>query len=554
MNEFWRGLLKDSENVTNIKIVCSDGVIYTHKIIIASISNFIKQLLLNIPVGDQVVLFLPDFSKEEVDTLLDITESFKEKKDIFGGSDEIVLEVEKLFLKQELDEENEVDQMSTKKEFDDENEYKARIESFDSELDSSLKEERNQDVKKESVHHYKDERTTMYKPTKRKRTEMNRQAKLDMKSRFDKAKLYYLNGKTDSLRKAARKFGVSHTTLARMIRTGRSYHGQGKKTTVMTEEEEKIAVDRIIERIDTKEELDVKIVNKIAKEVVREELENISSHSPDRKGLNNLLEHTEKLSFFIYNFTARHDLKRFYPENHIEIPEDLDIQSMGNNWNMTEIKKSYLRNKCTKVAIENGKNDYLNGECSKETEIIAKNLIPNPTTPKEIITNEKLQRKILIEKAKSYYLSGQSDSIRETAKKFNISHSTFGRMLKSGKTYQGKGKKTMILTDEEEKLIVDRIVEKMEGEQEFTHIKTHGIIKETVKEELEIVKVNFPERDDVSSMLENNTKFTSFVTNFTRRNGLRRFFPEDKRERNYECDVCFKKFTLKNSMVKLDNL
>ena len=120
MNEFWRGLLKDSENVTNIKIVCSDGVIYTHKIIIASISNFIKQLLLNIPVGDQVVLFLPDFSKEEVDTLLDITESFKDKTDIFGGSDEIVLEVEKLFLKQELDEENEVDQMSTKKEFDDE--------------------------------------------------------------------------------------------------------------------------------------------------------------------------------------------------------------------------------------------------------------------------------------------------------------------------------------------------------------------------------------------------------------------------------------------------
>ena len=93
MNEFWRELLENSKNVTNIKIICSDGIINSHKIIIASVSNFIKHILIEIPVADQVTLFLPDFQKAEIDEFLDFTESLKQKKDIIVKSNETVFKV-----------------------------------------------------------------------------------------------------------------------------------------------------------------------------------------------------------------------------------------------------------------------------------------------------------------------------------------------------------------------------------------------------------------------------------------------------------------------------
>ena len=547
MNEFWRELLENSKNVTNVKIICSDGIINSHKIIIASVSNFIKHILIDIPVGDQVTLFLPDFQKVEIYKFLDFTESLKQKKDIFVKSNETVFKAEQLFLKQEFgDEEVELDCL--KKELHDETENVSNLQYFDTESNfNCLEEECNRMIRIKKESGPKNDKANTGLP--RKRYKANREAKLQLKSRFEQAEQYYLTGKTNSVRKAAKMFDVSHTTLTRIIKTGTSYHGRGKRTTIMTPEEEKIAFDKITEKIEElKQELDAKIVKKIAREVVREELESISYHSPDRKGLNTLLENNERLSSFVFLFAGRHNLKKFYPEVQREIHEDLDMDTLYTT--VIERRKNSVRATCTKAAVEGGKDKYLDGECAEETENIAKNLIPNPSTPKEIITNEKLQMRILIEKAKSYYLSGQSDSIRETAKKFNIPHTTLTRILKTGTLYQGRGKKTLIFNKEEENLIVERIKEKLKGEQELTHIKTYAIIKETVREEMEIIKVNFPERLDISSVLESSSKLNSFVHRFSNRNVLKRFFPEDKRERNFQCDVCFKTYTLKKHMVK----
>ena len=548
MNEFWRELLENSRNVTNIKIICSDGIINSHKIIIASVSNFIKHILIEIPVADQVTLFLPDFQKAEIDEFLDFTESLKQKKDIFVKSNETVFKAEQVFLKQEFDDEKEEELDCLKKELHDETENESNLQYFDTEFDfNCLEEECNNIIRIKRESGPNNDKGNSGLP--RKRYKADREAKLQLKYRFEQAEQYYLTGKTNSVRKAAKKFDVSHTTLSRIIKTGTSYHGRGKRTTIMTPEEEKIAFDKITEKIEElKQEIDAKIVKKIAREVVREELESISCYSPDRKGLNTLLENNERLSSFVFLFAGRHNLKKFYPEVQREIHEDLDMDNLYSTVN--ERRKNSVRVTSTKAAIAGGKDEYLNGEYAEETENIAKNLIPNPSTPKEIIINEKLQMRILIEKAKSYYLSGQSDSIRKTAKKFNIPHSTFSRMLKTGLSYQGRGKKTLILNEEEENLIVERIKEKLKGEQEFTHIKTHSIIKETVREEMEIIKVNFPDRHDISSILESSTKLSTFVNGFSNRNVLKRFFPEDKRERNFQCDVCLKTFTFKNSMVK----
>ena len=65
----WAELVRHCKPVSNVNLVCRDGVVYSHKIVLASVSDFVKTLLSDIPVGDDVSVFLPDFSKEEVNKL-----------------------------------------------------------------------------------------------------------------------------------------------------------------------------------------------------------------------------------------------------------------------------------------------------------------------------------------------------------------------------------------------------------------------------------------------------------------------------------------------------
>jgi len=77
-------LLKDSESVTNVTIVCSDGVIYSHKIIVASVSDLIKDVIGNIPAEDDVTLLLPDYGTSNFQDLLSLTET-SAKTNVFGS-------------------------------------------------------------------------------------------------------------------------------------------------------------------------------------------------------------------------------------------------------------------------------------------------------------------------------------------------------------------------------------------------------------------------------------------------------------------------------------
>ena len=70
--------------MTNVTIVCSDGIIQTHKIVVASASDFIKDLLSDVPVGDEITLYLPDYDKCSVEELLDGIFSALQKEDPFG--------------------------------------------------------------------------------------------------------------------------------------------------------------------------------------------------------------------------------------------------------------------------------------------------------------------------------------------------------------------------------------------------------------------------------------------------------------------------------------
>ena len=65
-------LIQECHSVSNVTILCQDGLMNTHKIIMAGISDFIKSILAEIPVGDQVTLFMPDFRAEDIERFLHI--------------------------------------------------------------------------------------------------------------------------------------------------------------------------------------------------------------------------------------------------------------------------------------------------------------------------------------------------------------------------------------------------------------------------------------------------------------------------------------------------
>ena len=72
-------LFKDSEDFANVKLVFNDGIKFSHKIIVASASGFIKHLLIDFPVGDEITLYLPDHDKGEVKETLDNIASKKQR-------------------------------------------------------------------------------------------------------------------------------------------------------------------------------------------------------------------------------------------------------------------------------------------------------------------------------------------------------------------------------------------------------------------------------------------------------------------------------------------
>jgi len=183
-------------------------------------------------------------------------------------------------------------------------------------------------------------------------------------------------------------------------------------------------------------------------------------------------------------------------------------------------------------------NIQLNFSC----EDLEKELIPNPTTSREEHKNYYIHKKIAIQKALDYFLSDESISIRAAAMKFNISDSTLGKIIKHGKSYISWGKKSKVLTEEEEKIIVNRVLEFVRDGQQLDQ----QIVRNLLSQEIEMIKVNFPER----SLIGDGEKvFVNFCYSFVKRHNLNKYFPKDK-VRHYQCDVCFKSFTFKNALVK----
>ena len=175
---------------------------------------------------------------------------------------------------------------------------------------------------------------------------------------------------------------------------------------------------------------------------------------------------------------------------------------------------------------------------------LEKDLVKNPKSLKDKAKNKKLLKKIAYEKAKSYYLSGQCDSIRKAAKLFDVGNVNLGKLLKTDEIYVGRGNKGIYLSGEDAKNIVNRALQIVKSGQNFDST----VLKQLIEEEFTVIKVNFPDRSSkLDDLCKNPLRFQQFCKYFTKKYDLDKHFPE--RMATYECDICYKRFKLKDSMV-----
>ena len=56
--------------MSSLSVVCGDGVLASHKLVLATVSPFLSSVLAAIPTGDHVTLVMPDFGVDEVELFL----------------------------------------------------------------------------------------------------------------------------------------------------------------------------------------------------------------------------------------------------------------------------------------------------------------------------------------------------------------------------------------------------------------------------------------------------------------------------------------------------
>ena len=67
---FWSEFLEACSHTENVSIICRDGILRSHKIVLANVSKFMENILKDIPSGDEATIFLTDISKTDIEPFL----------------------------------------------------------------------------------------------------------------------------------------------------------------------------------------------------------------------------------------------------------------------------------------------------------------------------------------------------------------------------------------------------------------------------------------------------------------------------------------------------
>ena len=96
---------------------------------------------------------------------------------------------------------------------------------------------------------------------------------------------------------------------------------------------------------------------------------------------------------------------------------------------------------------------------------------------------------------------------------FGVCRQSLQNCLKSGKSFTGSGRHMLKFTKEEEGTIIARANSLTEDGQQLTK----NALAKLIQEEAEVVKINFPDREETMNWIV-QTKFQRFVENFAIRN------------------------------------
>ena len=511
--------LQRCQAVSNLTVVCSDGVIFSHKLLAASASDFFKSLLNEVPPHDEVTLYLPDLTKSHVEmwfysvlnneklSEMDISEKLKPDPLVCIG------------IKKEQEWKD-----------DDEDEDKYDDDEGDADKDMFVPNMISTEESKTSF-------SCVSSDKKRRKVKKRKYGIEEMKMRFENAKAEVLSGKSNSSRATARKFDVPEATLRRLLETGQTYKGGKKGSAIFSTDEEKSITERIIEGTNGGEDLTISIVRNF----LREEIINIKVNEPHREEISKLCPDVEEFKMpyiFAYNFAHRNGLR--------DLMKKVEIKPVADEVDDNKLDSGESANFSKQISIE---------ELQEEENELKKELIPNPMSKKDKLVNDRIEKKIKFGKAMVEVLSGKSNSTRATARKFDVSEATLRNLLKSGRTFKGQTTSAR-LTQEEEKSITKRILERTNGGQDLTL----GIVQNILIEELNIIKVNEPQREEIFKLLPDapdveKSPLYNFAYAFAQRNRLHALATQKRDEdlelrRNYECDLCEKRYTWKNALTE----
>ena len=84
MKHSWPEFFEDCDSVANVTIVCRDGLINTHKLILANISKFTENLIKDVPAADEVTIYLRQFTSLDVNLFLREPDSDPILSTLFG--------------------------------------------------------------------------------------------------------------------------------------------------------------------------------------------------------------------------------------------------------------------------------------------------------------------------------------------------------------------------------------------------------------------------------------------------------------------------------------
>ena len=315
--------LHEFESFSNLTIICSDGLLFSHKVVLASISSYVKQLLSQFPLGDEVTIYLPDYTRARVESFVtskvfeetqyeeDLARHFKvvrplngfrqcdkeakteveeDIEDLEENKDQVPNVVKEKFGEQQM--QKEVSELTKEK-----NEDRQDMNGFrQGDKEAKIEVERDFEDLEENEGQIpygvqkKIEKQQMHEDASEARKEKNIDTHdmtpaqvselrvMNKRIKYEKAIKEFESGQATSYRQAAKKFGVSDVTLRRkIIKQGKEFTGKGRVNPLSSEEQNALK-DTILLATNNGNDLTVKQI----RDFMAEEASNIVRQYPER--------------------------------------------------------------------------------------------------------------------------------------------------------------------------------------------------------------------------------------------------------------------------------